>query len=64
MKTAKEWLNQNGYTSNNLLISIINEARKETIEECAKVAKVKVEGGNGYSYVNKESILSLIKELK
>lgn len=43
----------------------INEARKEAIEECAEKAILHY-AGNGYPIitVDKESILSLINELK
>jgi len=54
------------------LVSAINEARKETIEECAKKATVfhdkyaMINGKKNVSMcaVNKQSILSLINELK
>lgn len=45
----------------------INEARKEAIEECAKRAKTKLDFGHKSiesAYVDKQSILSLINELK
>jgi hypothetical protein len=47
------------------VLEIINIARKEAIEECAREATSEP-GGNWESYgpVDKESILSLIKELK
>ena len=52
------------------LINVINEARKEAIEECAEKAKVKGHWYNGEFIfnppptINKQSILSLINELK
>lgn len=45
-------------------IKAINEARIETIKECAEVAKVKVEGGNGYASIDKQSILKLLNQIK
>jgi uncharacterized protein YdbL (DUF1318 family) len=60
MKTAKEHLNDFGLSENceDNIIEIINAARKEAIEECAKRA---------HAYrgdVDKQSILKLIDELK
>lgn len=56
------------------IIKAINEARKEAIEECAEKATVKYDTdpaqygtiaiGGGIIRVNKQSILSLIDELK
>lgn len=47
---------------------MINEARKEAIEECAERAKTKTSFGYkeiiGQEIVDKQSILSLINELK
>lgn len=54
------------YMSNELLYEMINEARKEAIEECAERAKSEwIRFGTNMGHaVYKESILSLIKELK
>lgn len=48
------------------VLEIINNSRKQAIEECAEKATVKgVEfWKDGYPIVNKASILSLIDELK
>jgi hypothetical protein len=53
------------------IVNCINEARIETIRECAEVAETSVEhdyhgDGEGYEYniVNKQSILNLIEQVK
>lgn len=78
MRTAEDYLenvgvhtNQNGlktYLKGNV-IELINKARKETIEECAERARIKIQKSTGqyqipHPIVDKQSILSLINELK
>jgi hypothetical protein len=81
MKTAKEYIEEYGYCDGDQfgvkeVSEIINSARKEIIEECAKRAKAVLIPSNpfqdrysaisnqqGFS-VDKQSILSLINELK
>lgn len=66
MRTADEIMDDLGiYLQNdgdeNSVKEAINEARKESIKECAEIA----EGIEGWSTgLRKEKILSLIKELK
>lgn len=70
MKTAEEYYTEfirlEG-TNRDDFILLINEARKETIEECAKIARTNnnctVWNCEGES-INKHQILSLINELK
>jgi hypothetical protein len=45
------------------IISAINEAKKQAIEECAERAKVSFEKET-FAQIDKQSILSLINELK
>jgi hypothetical protein len=49
-----------GMESHSLIVSAINEARKEAIEECAEKAEV----DSVFRCVDKQSILNLINELK
>lgn len=44
------------------VIKLINEARKEAIEECASLCEI--QDNNFHPTVTKENILSLINELK
>jgi hypothetical protein len=74
MKTAKEIIKSEFESAdgNEEIIAIyeraVNSARRETIEECAKIAKVTQDNlpddSPTYYYVDKQSILSLIDELK
>ncbi len=45
-----------------LIEKIINEARKEALEECAN--KTCIEDNNFHPVISKEEILNLIKEIK
>ena len=76
MKTAEKIMHEHGIQMVDFISSsnwfaikkAINDARKEAIKECAKVAKVMVDKTfaplmNEYK-VDKESILRLINELK
>lgn len=74
MKAADDYLlyhyYKNGKYADAELIKVINLARKEAIEECAKIAKIKyicygLDDSAAEDYViDTESILDLIKELK
>jgi hypothetical protein len=59
-------LMQGDINANDIVLAI-NKARKEAIEECAMVATVTrdpLDGHQPFYYVNKQSILDLIDELK
>ncbi len=79
MRTAEEILNKNYYSRQDpevdfdTLVDIINEARKEAIEECAEKVRIKwidddydeeKRDMNCHPEIDKESILSLINKLK
>lgn len=70
MRTAEEILKANFYSRQDpeidfeSLVCMINEARLETIKEAAEVAKAFSIGYDGHPQVDKQSILSLINQIK
>lgn len=72
LRTAEEIINEHDWFkvwTFDDMIRIINQTRKETIEECAERVKMEIiqVGENEYhtgTDVDKQSILNLIQELK